>query len=261
MKRLRVVTVDDETLALRRLHLLLRPMTAVDHVGEANSCRNAMALIDACAPDLVLLDVKMRDGDGFAVIEQLATRPRPPAVILVTAFDRFAVRAFDEGVVDYLLKPIERQRLEQALARVQAQLDQEGRERRMAGLQMTVNRLRQARAGKDSSFEHEFWVRTASGMIRVPVENISCVSSEDDYVAIHTDDGSYLIRGSIRQFEGRVAPGDFVRVHRTWLVRKSDIRELHTPRLGGAEVLLQSGRRIPVGRVHLKSLKHQILSA
>ena len=106
MSVLRVLTVDDEALALRRLKLLLQAMPYAEHVGEANSCAEALAEIAALTPDAVLLDIKMRDGDGFEVIEALAERPNPPAVIFVTAFDHFAVRAFESAVVDYLLKPV-----------------------------------------------------------------------------------------------------------------------------------------------------------
>jgi len=94
--------------------------------------------------------------------------------------------------------------------------------------------------------------------VRVTLDAIDCVSSEDDYVAIHTHGGSHLMRGSIRQFENRVEPGYFVRVHRRWLVRKNAITELRTPRLGGSEVLLRTGKRLPVGRVYLKQLKATI---
>jgi len=102
------------------------------------------------------------------------------------------------------------------------------------------------------------WLRASSGIVHVAVDAIDCVSSEDDYVAIHTQNGSHLMRGSIRQFENRVEPGYFVRVHRAWLVRRNGIAELRTPRAGGPEVVLRSGKRVPVGRVYLKSLRQNI---
>jgi DNA-binding LytR/AlgR family response regulator len=92
----------------------------------------------------------------------------------------------------------------------------------------------------------------------VPVDAIDCVSSEDEYVAIHTGDRSHLMRSSIRQFESRVGPDLFVRVHRRWLVRRRAIAELHTSRLGRAEIVLRSGRRVPAGRVYLKQLRQSL---
>ena len=122
-----------------------------------------------------------------------------------------------------------------------------------------VQNLR-AHAGdrKGAAYEIEFWLRSANGLVRVPIEAIDCVSSEDDYVAVHTARGSHLLRGSIRQFESRVEPGYFVRVHRGWLVRRSAIGELKTPRFSSPEVMLRSGKRVPVGRVYLKHLKAEL---
>ena len=259
MRNMRVLTVDDEALALRRLALLLRPIANVEHVGEASSCKDALCQSELLAPDVMLLDIKMRDGDGFEVAERLAQQTDSPVIIFVTAFDRFAIRAFEDGAADYLLKPVERERLERALRRARHRLDISDTEQRVVELQALVRNLRAVAAQEcDSDFQTEFWLRASNGVVQVAVDSIDCVSSEDDYVAIHTPSGSHLMRGSIRQFERRVEPGHFVRVHRAWLVRKSGIAELRTSRLGGAELLLRSGKRIPVGRVYLKALRQNI---
>jgi two-component system LytT family response regulator len=259
MNVLRLLTVDDEMLALRRLKLLLQGMPHVEHVGEAASCKEAIAAIAELAPDAILLDIRMRDGDGFEIVEWLGERPNPPAVIFVTAFDHYAVRAFERAVVDYLLKPIERERLAQAIRRAHHQLRAHDAEQRISEMQELVRNLRSAAAGRsDTPFDTEFWLRSASGLVRVPVDSIESVSSEDDYVAFHTATGSHLMRGSLRQFENRVEPGHFVRVHRRWLVRKSAIYELRTRRVGSAEVTLRSGKKMPVGRVYLRQLRKDL---
>jgi DNA-binding LytR/AlgR family response regulator len=259
MNALRILTVDDEPLALRRLKLLLQAMPGVDHVGEAGSCGEALAKISSLTPDVVLLDIRMRDGSGFDVIEAVTERANPPAIIFVSAFDSFAVRAFECSVADYLLKPVERARLARALTRARQQLRAIDAEQRISELQSVVRNLRSAAASNDYPFETEFWLKSSSGLVHVPLDSIDCVSSEDDYVAIHTSTGSHLMRGSIRQFEDRVEPDLFVRVHRRWLVRKAAITELRTPRLGGAEVVLRTGKRLPAGRVYLKQLRRMIL--
>jgi DNA-binding LytR/AlgR family response regulator len=259
MRIVRVLTVDDEVLALRRLKLLLRAMPQVEHVGEASSCADAVSRSATFAPDVVLLDIKMRDGDGFEILEHLAQGANPPVVIFVTAFDHYAVRAFENGVADYLLKPVERDRLERALRRARTRFQAVDAEQRVTELQAIVRNLRAAAAHKNGAeFETEFWLRGSGGIVQVPIDAIDCVSSEDDYVAIHTQNGSQLMRGSILQFERRIEPGQFVRVHRRWLVRKSIIAELRTPRLGSAEILLRSGKRVPVGRVYLKTLRQSM---
>jgi two-component system LytT family response regulator len=259
---LRVLTVDDELLALRRMKLLLQTIAQAEQVGEASSCGEALSKIDQLRPDVLLLDIKMRDGSGFDVVDAIAQRPNPPAVIFVTAFDQFAARAFDSAAADYLLKPVERERLLRALLRVQRQLQANDAEQRVDELQQILHNLRASRAGDDLPvFETEFWLRSAGGLVRVPVDAIDFVSSADEYVAIHTPSGSHLMRGSIRQFADRVEPGLFVRVHRRWLVKRSAIVELSTRRIGRTEVVLRNGLRLPAGRVHLKQVRQIIQSS
>lgn len=258
MNILRVVAVDDETLALRRLKLLLQAIPNVEPIGEASSCAEALAKIASLKPDVVLLDIRMRDGSGFDVLEELARQANPPVVVFVTAFENFAVRAFETAVADYLLKPVERDRLSSALTRAREQLRAIDAEQQIRELQAVIRNLRSSMDGAESPFETEFWMRSASGLVRVPVDAIDCVSSEDEYVAIHTLSGSHLMRSSIRRFEERVEPDLFVRVHRRWLVRKTAIAELRTRRIGGAEVVLLGGKRVPAGRVYLKQLRRII---
>jgi two-component system, LytTR family, response regulator AlgR len=132
-------------------------------------------------------------------------------------------------------------------------------EQRVSELQSIVRNLRSAVADSTRPFESEFWLKSASGLVHVPIDAIDCVSSEDDYVALHTNKGSHLMRGSIRQFGDRIEPDLFVRVHRRSLVRKAAIAELRTPRVGRAEVILHSGKRVAAGRVYLKQLRGMIL--
>lgn len=254
---LRVLTVDDEALALRRLKVLLRALPHVDHVGEASSCREALKAVEQLSPDLLLLDIRMRDGDGFSVAEALG--PLPPAIVFVTAFDHYAVRAFERAAVDYLLKPVERERLLQAIARARKRLQSINADQQIGEMQEVIKNLRSAAADRtDSPYETEFWLKGDSGVLRVPLESIECASSEDDYVSLHSAAGCHFVRSSLRSFERRVEPGHFVRVHRRWLVRKSRIEELRIPRTGSAEVVLRSGKTVPVGRVFLKHLKKSL---
>jgi two-component system LytT family response regulator len=257
MSILRVLTIDDEVLALRRLKLLLQTIAQVDHVGEANSCEQAISKIDSLRPDAVLLDIKMRDGTGFDVVEAIGQRPDGPAVIFVTAFDEFAVQAFDSAVADYLLKPVERDRLTRALDRVHRRHKLLDAEQRVDELHQIVRALRAARQ-RDHAYESEFWLKSSGGLVRVPVDTIESVSSEDEYIAIHTASGSHLMRGSIRQFSERVEPGLFVRIHRRWLVKQTAIAELRTRALSSAEIVLRNGQRLPAGRVYLKELRRTV---
>ena len=258
MRRLRVLTVDDELLALRRMQLLLQSVPDVDHVGEASSCTEAAEKLDTLKPQVVLLDIRMRDGTGFDVIQAALSRPQPPIFIFITAFEEFAIQAFDTVVADYLLKPVERSRLVRALERASDQVRSADAQGNVAELKQIIRNLRAARYGNGfSAYENEFWLKSASGTVRVSVDDIESVSSEDEYVAIHTTSGSHLMRGSIRQFAERVEPDLFVRIHRRWLVKKSSIVELST-KSGAARVVMRGGRRLPAGRVYLRELRKSL---
>lgn len=261
MSPLRVLTVDDELLALKRLKLLLQTMPHVDHVGEASDCAEALSQINKLRPNVVLLDIKMRDGSGFEVVEAVAGRPNPPAVVFVTAYDQFAAQAFDSAVVDYLLKPVEADRLARALSRVQQRLKAIDAEQRADELHQILRNLRAGPASNGGpAYETEFWLRTTNGLVRVPVDAIDYVTSADEYISIHTPSGTHLMRGSIRQFTHRVEPGLFVRVHRRWLVKRSAIAALSTRSIGKSEVVLRNGLRLPAGRVHMKQLRDMVRS-
>jgi len=256
MTPIRILTVDDEVLALRRLKLLLQKVPNAEHIGEASGCAEALAKIATLKPDVVLLDIKMRDGSGFDVIDALQEHLQPPVVLFVTAFDEFAVRAFDTAIVDYLLKPVEKERLARALDRARQRAASLDAEQRADELQQVVRQLRSARHdGRDEAYESEFWLRGAGGLVRVHVDSIDCVSSEDEYVGLHTATGTHLMRSSLRQFADRVEPRLFVRVHRAWLVKESAIAELRTRGAEGPEVVLRNGKRLPTGRVYLKHLR------
>ena len=261
MTPLRVLAVDDEVLALRRLRLLLQAMPYVEQVGEADGVRDALAKIERLAPDVVLLDIRMRDGSGFELVEALARRPAAPAIVFVSAFDRFAVRAFETSAVDYLLKPIERDRLGQALKRARERRGETDAVQRVAELQEIIGNLRAAAGESDPGYEPEFWVRKGSTLVKVPIDAIEWVASEDEYVRLNTATDSYLMRGSIRQLEDRLDPARFVRIHRRWLVRKAAIVELRAIGLGRVEAVLRSGRHFKAGRVYGRRLREMLLQA
>jgi two-component system LytT family response regulator len=255
MNALRVLTVDDEALALRRLAILLQTMPNVEHVGEATGVREALAQIDESTPDVVLLDIKMRDGSGFDVVESLTRRAVAPVVVFVTAFDRFAVRAFETTAVGYLLKPVERDRLAQALQKARRRRCEIDAEQRIAELREVVRSLRSEADDGDARYETELWLKSGRGLVKVPVDSIEWVGSEDEYVRLHAASGSYLMRGSIHQLEQRLDPRRFVRIHRRALVRKAAIARLQASSLGRTAVLLNSGTRLTAGRVYGKRLR------
>ncbi|MEI9850734.1 MAG: LytTR family DNA-binding domain-containing protein [Sphingomonas sp.] len=255
MNALRVVTVDDEPLAIRRLEIVLGEMAGVQLVGSAGNCDQAVAMIAALDPDVVLLDIRLRDGSGFDILARLPPGVTP-AVIFTTAFDHFAIRAFEISAVDYVLKPIEAARLAEALGRARLRLAADRSAEQIEEMRTVIRDLRaEFHDNAAPARETELWVRGVSGnLTRIAIDLIDWVSSEEDYVRLHIGGSSHLLRLSIRAFEARVEPAEFVRVHRSALVRISRITEIRRSISGKREVTLRDGTRIPTGRVYAKRL-------
>ena len=256
---LTLVLVDDEPLALRRLRAVLGEVSGVRVVGEASTCADAVELITVRRPDVALLDIRLRDGTGFDILERLP-HAETPSVIFTTAFDHFAVRAFEVSAADYILKPIEPARLAAALEGLRERLRVRTRAEEAGRLRAALDELRaKMQEPVQPAYESEIWVRSATGnLTRVAIDQINWVASEEDYVRLHTDSASYLVRLSIRGFEARVDPDQFVRAHRSTLVRRGAVREIR-PAPGGRRILvLEDGSRIVAGRVYARQLRARL---
>lgn len=262
MSILRVLTVDDEPLALRRLQVALEHIPEIEHVGAARGRAEALRLIDKYEPDVVLLDVRMRDGNGFDVVEKLV-KEDPPAVIFVSAFDDHAARAFEVRAIDYILKPVGFDRLCAALERARKDIATRTSQDRIAELAAVVRTLREEmRSVPPKRYETEFWVRrNVTGLVRVPIETIQWITADDDYVCLHTSVGNHLLRETIRGITERLDPAEFTRVHRSTIARISAISEVRRVGVSSREILLSNGERLKVGRVYQKLLKRALGSA
>ncbi len=253
----RFLIVDDEPLAQRRLkRLLTRLDIAPERISTAGGVGAALAHLAAEPIDIVLLDVRMRDGTGFDLIHRLPDGIAPE-IIFVTAFDDFAVPAFEIAAADYLMKPVDMERLAEALERACHLLQTRSPARRSAALA----RVLPVNAAQDV-WDSEFWIRRAGGdLVRIEAETIDYAVVEDDYVRIFAGEQSYLIRESIRGLIGRLDPDEFVQIHRSALIRRSELAELTRSQIGGSEIKLRNGRRLPLGRVHGKAIQRSLRAA
>lgn len=257
MKPLRIIAIDDEPLALRRLQLLTETLPAVKTVGTARSIADGLRLIRDLKPDAILLDIELGDHSGFELLTEL-DGPSSPRVVFVTAFSHHAVAAFERAAIDYLLKPVDVSRLTLALDRVRTDLAREDAQDQISELRGLVETLRREAPPiqPQSRFETEFWIRHIGGdLVRVAVDDVEIASAEDDYVRLQVAGRSYLLRESLSGLERRLQPGTFLRVHRTHLVRRNAIRELRKSKNGGLEVAMASGVVVPAGRIHARSLR------
>lgn len=254
---LRVIVIDDEPLAIRRLRYILEQVPDVELVGSAPSCNEALAAIERKRPDAILLDIKLGDGSGFDLLDQLPAERRP-AVILVTAFDQFAPKAFEAQVVDYLLKPVEVSRLSLALERARYLLEIQAQSDRMQEMDGLISSLRdELRRNVPCRFEQQFWIRTQGGSyLSVSAIHIDWAIADDDYVKIRSSGRELLMRETLRGLYSRLDPKLFVRIHRSALVRIAAVKEFkRCPVRGNLEALMLDGRSLPVGRVYAKSLR------
>jgi two-component system response regulator AlgR len=236
-RRLRTLVVDDEPLAIERLQILCAREPAIDLVGTATEGEAALRLVEALQPDLLLLDVAMPGLDGIGVARALAARERRPAIIFCTAFDQFAVAAFDVAAVDYLLKPVAPERLAMAVARVTERL-----------------KIAPAPAISDAP-SAEFWVPHRSEMIRIAAEDIDRIEAERDYMRLHVGPRSFLLHQTITALERSLDPARFIRLHRSTIVRRDRIAKLTHDGLGGWRAILTDDTEIRIGRTYLPAAR------
>ena len=239
---LKVLVVDDEPLATERLQLLLARNGGVDLVGTASDGEGAVRMAEALSPDLLLLDVAMPGMDGIDVARALAERRPCPAVIFVTAFDQFAVAAFEVQAIDYLMKPVDPVRLERALARTRSYLKQ---------------RQEQPETALPSRSTHleEFWASDLTGLVRIATRDIDRVSAERDYMRLHVGTRSWLIHHSMSALEEGLDPTLFVRLHRSAIVRRDFITGFQRNSSGRWIARLADGNEQPVGRLYSDSVR------
>ncbi|HLY55378.1 MAG TPA: LytTR family DNA-binding domain-containing protein [Stellaceae bacterium] len=234
---LRTLIVDDEALAIERLQILCARVPDLHLVGTASDGAAALRLVEALTPDLLLLDIAMPGLDGMTVARMLEEKSAKPAVIFVTAFDQFAVAAFDVAAVDYLLKPIAQDRLERAVARVRTQL--------AAG----------PAPHAATRWTQEFWVPHRAEIIRIAADEIDLIEAERDYMRLHVGPRSYLLHQTIGDLERRLDPAVFVRLHRSTIARRDRITGFRHNGGGAWVAELRDGRSVRIGRSYLANAR------
>ena len=239
---LRLLIADDEPLATERLELLLARVVGVELVGTASDGESAVRMAQALSPDLLLLDISMPGLDGIEVARALASQRPAPAVVFITAFDQFAVAAFEIAAVDYVMKPVEPARLERALERARAYLAT-----RAQGSAV-------AEASASPQLE-ELWASDLSGLVRIATRDIDRVSAERDYMRLHVGQRSWLIHFSMNALEAGLDPGRFIRLHRSALVRRDFIGGFSRNASGRWIARLGDGSEQPVGRLFADAVR------
>lgn len=235
-ERLRTLIVDDEPAAVRRLVRLCADLPVLEVVATAGDGIEALDILGRTELDLILLDIEMPGMTGLQMAERLVGRTAGPAIVFVTAYDRFAIQAFAVDAVGYLLKPVDPVLLQATIERVVRQ--------------RTIPSP-PAAPGADTAL---FWAPSRGALVRLEAKDIDRITGEDDYARLHCGAKSYLVAERLYAIEQRLGPERFVRVHRSTLVNVDHINALE-PHAGSWSVRLLSGERVAIGRSFLPALR------
>ena len=248
---MRVLIVDDEPLARRRLVQLLAECADVDIVGEADSGREALKLVELLRPDVLLLDIEMPAVDGFAVLKALPQQIAP-AIVFVTAFQDHAVKAFELRATDFVVKPVSGARLASALDQARSDLAGRRAGERLVFLQARLAELEsRVLAASDAGL----WVQMGSEKRRLALADIRWIQAERDYVRVYMDGRTHLVNAMLGDMEKALDGQAFLRVHRSAIVRKDKVRAVLRGRFSAPVLELDDGQQLPVGRKYRDAVR------
>lgn len=257
---IRVVIADDEPLARRRLQRMLQAEPDVEVAGEAADGEAAIAAVRTLSPDALLLDVQMPRVDGFAVVDALwgkrgaavRTPRRVPAIVFITAYDEYAVRAFEVQAFDYLLKPFTRERLRAAMARVREQLTGSAADRELRLAALLDDARRQHRVARRLA------VKVGARILMLDPAEVDWVQAEGNYARLWLGKTSHLVRCTLGSLEAELDGMRFLRVHRSAIVNMDRIREVHPWFHGDSVLVLHSGARVTLSRTFRQRVRESL---
>lgn len=241
----KVILIDDEPLARQLLCALLKSQPDMEVVAECGDGFEGFKAIQEHQPNLIFLDVQMPRVNGFEMLELL---DNPPSVIFCTAFDQYAIKAFEANAVDYLLKPVVKERFDKAIQKFKQQTENQSSKALTALAEEPVY----------EGYQHRIVLKD-NGVIRIiPAGDIIYIEANDDYIKIYTKDGHYLKKSTLTRIENSFDPEKFIRVHRSYMVPVNQLLRIEPYEKDGHIALLQSGAKIPVSKSGLEKLKSSL---
>ncbi len=241
--RIRVLIVDDEPLARKRIRRLLQADPEIDVAGECSDGKEALAAIARQSPDLVYLDVQMPGAGGFEVVDALPKDSAAPVIIFVTAYDQYAVRAFEVHAQDYLLKPFDRERFRSSLFQAKQQVARRQPGETSLRLAELLETMRSPR-----KYLRRLVVKNAGRILFLKTDEIDWIEAADNYVKLHTNGEVHLLRETMHSLEGQLDPERFLRIHRSSIVNVDRIHQLQPWFRGDYLVLLRDGTKLTLSR-------------
>jgi two-component system LytT family response regulator len=248
MEKIRTVIIDDEAPARELIKHYLKELENIEVIAECGDGFSGLKTISSMKPDLVFLDIQMPRLTGIELVEVLTEKPE---IIFTTAYDQFALRAFELNAVDYLLKPFPKRRFLEAVKKAVEKI--------MSGIgnKVSANQLLTKRPEQDSSV-NRIVVRKGNAINLIPVDQVRYVEAQDDYVMIHHTGGKALKQQTMKFYDENLPKKDFVRIHRSYIVRVEEIKKIEPYGKENHIAVLESGDRLPVSRTGFKQLKEEL---
>ena len=253
---IRTIIADDERLARRKLRILLGSEPQVEVVAECPNGRQTVSAIRSFRPDILLLDIQMPDLNGFDVLSEISS-DEMPQVIFTSAYDQYAIRAFEAHALDYLLKPFDQDRLHAAIERASLEI-RKSRDQEFTNRVLELLSTVKSQKKPTPEFEDRLAIRTNGRVVFLNLDEIHWVEAAANYVRLNTAKDSYLFRETISRISGRLNPADFVRIHRSMIVNVRRIKELIPVNSGEYVVVLNSGKELSCSRGYRANLQHLI---
>jgi two-component system LytT family response regulator len=250
--RIRALVVDDEPLARAMIREMLESDSEVEIVGECANGLEAMEAIRSSAPDIVFLDIQMPEIGGFEVLESLDPNEHP-YVIFVTAYDQYAVRAFEVHALDYLLKPFDRERFDGAWQRARAQIKLDRTSRRDQDI---IALLEELKAGPQ--YLERLVIKNGGRVFFLHVQDVHCIEAEGNYVRVYDNQKGYLLRETISSLEGQLDPKQFLRIHRSAIVKIDRIKEMQPWFHGEYRIIMENGKQLALSRNYRSNLQEAV---
>lgn len=248
MEKIRTVIIDDETPAREIIKYYLKDLENIEVISECADGFSGLKTISSMKPDLVFLDIQMPRLTGIELVEVLTEKPE---IIFTTAYDQFAIRAFELNAVDYLLKPFPKRRFLDAVKKATDKIESG------TGNKEPASQLL-AKIPEHAAAVNRIVVRKGNAINLIPIEKIRFVEAQDDYVMIHHTDGKALKQQTMKFYEDSLSKQDFVRIHRSYIVRVEEIKRIEPYGKDNHIAILQSGDKLPVSRAGYKQLKEEL---
>jgi two-component system LytT family response regulator len=258
-QKIRTLIIDDEPLARRNLRLLLEKDPQIEILEECRNGREAVKAINALSPDLIFLDIQMPEMDGFDVLERVGPN-HIQAIIFVTAFDQYALKAFDVHALDYLLKPYDDERFAHALERAKSQIEAREIDRLSKRLLALLEERESARQAtkNENNYLTRLMIKVSGRVMLLKVEEVDFIEADGNYAKLHVGRKSHLLREKMHDLEGRLDPAKFVRIHRSVIVNLDRIKEMHPHFNGDYIVVLEDGRQLRLSRTRRENLEAKL---